>query len=222
MRLGEQNVKTFTGVKIIVIMRFAMKEMNDNDIQDDFEQTQEDIPETDELEDIEENSAQKIKKLQQKLKVCEKEKAEHLEDLQRAKADFLNGKRRLEEERIRDKERAVSDQIERLLPLCDSFQMAMSDTDAWESIDETWRKGIEGIYTQLQRILSSYGVTEIHPTGEAFDPQLHEALTNVPVSDKKDHHKVITVIQNGFTRTVNGTEILIRPARVTVGEYKNN
>lgn len=172
-----------------------------------------------ELEDIEEHSAQNIKKIKLQLKNCEAEKMEHLENLQRAKAEFLNAKRRLEDERKSDKERAIVNQIEKLLPLCDSFHMAMSNKEAWEAIDPTWRKGIDSIYNQLQSILSSYGVSEVTPVGEVFNPNLHDAMTNVSVTNKEDNHKIISVIQNGFVRKVGDTEQLIRPARVTVGEY---
>jgi molecular chaperone GrpE len=172
-----------------------------------------------ELEDIEEHSAQNIKKIKLQLKNCEAEKMEHLENLQRAKAEFLNAKRRLEDERKSDKERAIVNQIEKLLPLCDSFQMAMSNKEAWEAIDPTWRKGIDSIYNQLQSILSSYGVSEVTPVGEVFNPAIHDAMINVSVTSKEDHHKIISVIQNGFVRKVGDTEQLIRPARVTVGEY---
>jgi len=193
--------------------------MKDYEHDDELEHSNEDIADDAELEDIEENSTQKIKQLRDKLKECEKEKMEHLENLQRAKAEFLNGKRRLEEERLKDKERAVTAQIEKLLPMCDSFHMAMSNKEAWDAIDATWRKGVESIYTQLQTLLSSYGVKEIRPEGEEFDPFAHEAMANVPVSSKEQHHKVITVVQNGFVRTINGKDELIRPARVTVGEF---
>lgn len=203
-------------------MRFAMKDNREMQDTDDLEPINDDAVIEEELEDIEENSAGKIKKLQQQLKQAEKEKMEHLENLQRAKAEFLNGKRRLEEEAQRGKERAVTDQIEKLIPLCDSFHMAMSNTAAWNATDETWRKGIESIYNQLQAILTSYGVQEVHPDGEAFDPNVHEAMTNVPVASQEDHHKVMQVIQNGFIRKIGEKIELIRPARVTVGEYAEN
>lgn len=197
--------------------------MDENELDETLEMNEEagEMEEA-ELEDIEENSAQKIKEIKRKLKECEKEKMDALEDLQRAKADFLNGKRRLEEERSRDKERAIETQIEKLLPLCDGFMMAMSDKAAWEAIDATWRKGIESIYTQLQSILASYNVRTIDPTGEAFDPQLHEAMANVPVETAAEHHRVISVLQYGYLREIGGKTELLRPARVTVGEYTGN
>jgi len=198
-----------------------MKDMYDSNDSDDLEIVDEDTGNTTEteLEDIEENSVQKIKKLKEQLKDSEKEKMEHLENLQRAKAEFLNGKRRLEEERVKDKERAVNDLIEKLLPMSDSFTMAQSNKAAWEAIDPTWRKGVESIQRELQTILTSYGVQEVDPTGMDFNPNEHEAMANMPVTDKAEHQKVLQVVQKGFVRMINGTEILIRPARVIVGEF---
>ncbi len=196
-----------------------LQNTNEEDIFDDIESVDEEEHADTELEDIEENSTDTIKKLKAKLKQCEGEKMEYLENLQRAKAEFLNGKRRLEEERGRDKERAITTQIEKLIPLCDSFQMALRDTKGMEASDANWRTGIEGIYTQLQSLLSSYNVHEINPVGEVFNPNVHEAMTTVPLTDSDKNNTVISVIQNGYVRTLGeGTE-LIRPARVTVGEY---
>lgn len=172
-----------------------------------------------ELEDLEDNHVATIKKLKLSLKECEKEKMGHLENLHRAKAEFLNGKRRLEEEKILDKERAITKQIEKLLPMFDSFYMAFSDEQTLKTIDQTWRKGIESIYNQLQTILKEYQVIEIYPLGMEFNPAFHEALTNINVSDKKQHNKVMSVVQKGFARNIHGKEHLIRPARVTVGTY---
>lgn len=177
-----------------------------------------DVPEPDPV-DIEEAGKDKIKELRDKLKECEQEKLSYLEELQRAKADFLNARKRLEEERERDKERAVNAHIEALLPLCDSFHMAMADKEAWAKAPEHWRKGVEGIHAQLQSILSAQKVTPVNPTGEVFDPNHHEALSNVPVEKETDHHKVMSVIQQGYQREINGKHELIRPARVTVGEH---
>ncbi len=196
------------------------EKMNENEIQDDIELTGEDNSVEPELEEIEDNTNNKVKTLREKLKVCESEKMEHLENLQRVKADFLNSKKRLEEERLRDTERAINEQIEKLLPLCDSFHMAMHNKEAWEAVDDVWRKGVEGIHNQLHNILASYAVSEVHPEGEVFDPQKHEAMTNVPVTDKDQQGKVIQVIQNGFIRKNGDTEVLLRPARVTVGELE--
>ena len=187
----------------------------DFDVEDDDHHELEDL----ELSDEEATGAQKMKLLRQKLAKSDEEKRQILEDAAREKADFLNARRRLENERAQDKIRFTKKHVEALLPLSDSFEMARSNKDAWEKADEQWRKGIEGIHTQLQQLVASYGVSEIAADGADFDPHKHEAIGTTPVTDKKLDHKVIHVLQKGYEINVDGTMEVIRPARVTTGVY---
>ncbi|MEZ4104585.1 MAG: nucleotide exchange factor GrpE [Candidatus Paceibacterota bacterium] len=193
---------------------------NEDNNQEDLEITNEDneIEESD-LEEIESNQAEVIKKLKAKLKTCEQDRREILEESQRAKADFLNARKRLEEERIRDRVRNKKSHIEELLPLCDSFQMAMSDKEAWEKADKAWRAGIEGIHSQLMRLLNSYGVKVINPVGEKFDPHRDEAIGTEMVENESEVDTVISVVQFGYELT--DEDEIIRPARVTTGVIKD-
>jgi molecular chaperone GrpE len=195
--------------------------VNEHDITDvDFDVEADDHHDVEDLElsDEEATGAQKMKQLRQKLAKLDEEKRQILEDAAREKADFLNARRRLETERAQDKIRFTKKHVEALLPLSDSFEMARSNKDAWEKADENWRKGIEGIHTQLQQLLASYGVSEIKAEGEDFDPYKHEAIGMVPVTDKKLDHKVINVLQKGYEIKDGDTMEVIRPARVTTGE----
>ncbi len=197
---------------------------HENKDQDDLEITN-DITEMIEpdLEEIEMKEKDVISSLREKFKTCDAQKRELLEETQRIKADFLNARKRLEEEKYRDRERMVIKHVEKLLPLCDSFQMAMSDKKTWEKADDNWRKGIEGIYSQLQNLLTSYSVNAVNPVGEHFDPRRHEALANIPVTEKKDIDKVIQVIQAGYElKKDDGSIELIRPARVAIGISNEN
>lgn len=192
---------------------------NKEKVQDDVEITNENIDiQEPELEEIEERQTGFNNILRDKLKACEAEKREILEESQRAKADFLNARRRLEEDKKRDKERVTIRHIEDLIPLCDSFHLAMSNKEVWEKADESWRKGIEGINAQLQNILAMNQVTSINPLGEPFNPHKHEALSTIPVENKKDVDTVKEVIQMGYElKRMDGTTELIRPARVIIG-----
>ncbi len=193
------------------------KEENSQDI--DVEVTGEDNVDEPELESVEEHHTSKLKQLRDKLKGCEQEKMEHLEHLQRAKAEFLNAKKRLEEEKTEAKERAVDKLIDQLLPMYDSFTMAMGNDEVWGSVDESWRNGVEAIYAQLKSILQSYHVTEVNPQGEPFDPKQHEAMGYEAVGEEKAHDTVVQVLQVGFVRTVGEDTRAIRPARVMVGNF---
>ena len=177
-------------------------------------------PDEAELVDIEEGTDNKIKKIKEKLSHCEEEKKKILDETQRTKADFLNAKRRLEEEKNNDRIRGIKNHIENLLPLCDSFQMAMHNKEVWNKADESWRKGIEGIYTQLKGILSSYNVVEVDPIGDEFNPHLHESVGIEEVKDTSKQDKVISVVQKGYLIKMTDKEETIRPARVIIGNVK--
>jgi molecular chaperone GrpE len=174
-----------------------------------------------ELVDEEEKSNDKIKKLREKLNRAEEEKKQLQDDLQRARADFLNARKRLEEERARDRIRHRKEHVEELLPLCDSFDMAMSNTEVWEKADPVWRKGIEGINNQLLRLLNSYGVKAIEPKGEPFDPHRDEAVGTEVVEDEKLVDTVVSVLQRGYEIQVGDATEVIRHARVTTGTLKD-
>ena len=121
----------------------------------DIEVTAEDELDETSLEDIEANTQQKIKTIQAKLKACQSEKQQYLDDLQRAKADFLNARKRLESDKIATKERLILEHVSELLPLYDSFSMAMSNKEAWETVNKDWRSGVESIFNQLLKIIKS-------------------------------------------------------------------
>lgn len=155
----------------------------------------------------------KLKTLRAKLVACEEEKRKHHDELQRTRADFLNSRRRLEEQLERDKERATDKILIELLTLVDSFDTAMVDTKLWESIDTQWRIGVEAIHTKLLSILKSNNVVPLNPVGEMFNPEEHDAVSNALVDEDKDTERILAVLQKGFKRK----DTIIRPARVVVG-----
>lgn len=73
--------------------------------------------------------------------------------------------------------------------------------------------GSEAILKQLNSTMEQFGVTEVDPLGEPFDPELHEAMTMQPSADAEPG-SVLTVYQKGYT--LNGR--LLRPARVVVAQ----
>ncbi|OGG86120.1 nucleotide exchange factor GrpE [Candidatus Kaiserbacteria bacterium RIFOXYB1_FULL_46_14] len=178
----------------------------DNDIE--LDEIAEDYADEIDEDGIEELSQDKLKKLKEKLRQCDKDKMAALEELQRQRADFLNARKRLDDERIRDRERAKIDHIERLLPLCDSFGMALQDK-GFADLPANLQKGIRGIEGQLSSILKSYGVDEIDPQGLPFDPYQHEAI-----AQNGDGNNVAAVLQKGYKLG----ETIIRPAKVAVGK----
>ncbi len=164
----------------------------------------------------EENAAETIKKLREKFKACETEKQEFLTGWQRAKADMINARKRDEGERQEFIKFANERLIDGLIPVLESFDLAMANKEAWEKADKNWRTGVEYIYSQLKKALQDAGLEEINPLGKPFDHNRDEAAEYVPVDEKSDHHKVLAVIQKGYT--LNGKPM--RPPKVKVGEWK--
>ena len=164
----------------------------------------------------EENASAAIKKLREKIKTLEAEKVEYLTGWQRAKADLINARKRDEGDRAEFTKFANENLISDLMPVLESFDMAMANKEAWEKADKNWRQGVEYIYSQLYKVLKENGVKEINPINETFDNNFHEAIAHEHVADQKLDNKVLSVVQKGYT--LNGK--LIKAARVKVGEFK--
>ncbi len=168
-------------------------------------------------EDGEEDLKKTLKKLRADLKVIKKEKEEYLTGWQKERADFANYKKG-EEDRKANFSEAIRERIlSRFLSVVDSFNMAFSNKEAWEKVDENWRKGVEYIYAQMNTVFEEYGVKPVGEVGEAFDPNIHQSIDVVETDKKEDNHKVAEVIQKGYKL---GDRVM-RPARVNVYEYKN-
>lgn len=158
------------------------------------------------------NGAQKMKQLRDKLKVVEKEKQEYLDGWQRARADYSNLLKANEEDKKRLRGIIEEGFIEELIPVVDSFQSAFNNKEAWEAVDENWRKGIEYIYQQLMNTLESHSLRAFGEINDPFDPNIHQAVSETNTEDTDLDHKVAKVLQKGFMLGGN----VLRPARVSV------
>lgn len=205
----------FDTVNFYLYNSATMDRKNDKDKEEDvvLEKETADDDASFELTDASVESQKKIQQLRKKLSEAEQEKRKFHEELQRARADFLNSKRRLEQQFASAKERATDAILRDLLTLADSFDTAMADKERWEAVDEKWRMGIEGIYSKLKALMSQYGIFEIDPLGELFDPEQHEAISNAHVEKEGETDRVMSVVQKGYKRDGE----ILRPAKVIVG-----
>ena len=142
------------------------------------------------------------------LEVVKKERGEYLEGWQRAKADLINFKKDIEQEKKRTREYATEDVLSDLIPVLDSFDMAFRDKTAWEKTPENWRQGIEYIYNQLLAVLEKNGVTQLNPA-------THESIGTREVA-KEDNGLILEVVQKGYRLHTK----LIRAPKVLVGEAR--
>lgn len=157
-----------------------------------------------------------VKKLREEIKVIRKEKEEYLTGWQRAKADYVNLQKELDLVRINISVITREKMTEELLPAIDSFDMAFSNKDHWETLDKDWRMGIESIYSQLIKGLESSGIEKIDKDCIVFDPNIHQSISIVQTDDKSKEHTVEKVLQAGYKIG----DRVIRPAKVTIYEFK--
>ncbi|KKT00944.1 MAG: Protein GrpE [Candidatus Nomurabacteria bacterium GW2011_GWF2_43_8] len=176
---------------------------------------EDDVVEFEFNEDGEEDLKKTLRKLRADLKQAKAEKEEYLTGWQKERAEFANY-RKQEDDRKANFSEAVRERIlTRFLSVIDSFNLAFANKEAWEKVDENWRKGIEHIYSQMNDIFEEYGVKPVGEEGENFDPNIHQSMDIVETDKKELDHKVANVIQKGYKLG----ERVMRPARVNVYEF---
>jgi len=151
-----------------------------------------------------------IEALMKRLEEAEAKVAEHREGWQRAQADFINYKSRVQRDQELMKSVMKGDIIKKFLPVLDDLERALQNRPADSG---SWIGGIELIHKKLQSILESEGVTRIEAEGQLFDPNFHEAISHEPNETVESGH-VIAVVQNGY---MLGDHV-IRPALVRVAQ----
>jgi molecular chaperone GrpE len=138
------------------------------------------------------------------------ERSDLYDRLARLQAEFENYRKRAARENADYRDFAVSDAARALLPVIDSFSLALKNASARP---EDLRKGVELIYKQLQDVLQKLNVERIPSQGEPFDPRVHEAIEMVESDAAPDHH-VLEELQPGYR--IKGR--LLRPAMVKVAK----
>lgn len=171
------------------------------------------------FEDEEETENPKIliKKLRDRIKELEKKSEEYLTGWQKERADSINLKKRLEEEKKDFAKYAKEDIATEIIPVLDSFESAFKNKEAWEKVDKNWRVGVEYIHSQLVNVLANHGVSVVSPLGETFDPARDEAIETVPTEREEDDHKIIEVLSVGYKLG----ERIIRAPKVKILEHKS-
>lgn len=152
----------------------------------------------------------KIQELENQLVESTAKTAEFFDGWQRERADFLNYKKRIEQNQIQTQQNLLASMTRKYLQVMDDLERALK---AQPSTGEgaAWAEGIELIYKKLQGILEADGVKEIVSDGQMFDPNFHEAITHED-SPAHESGQIIEVIQKGY---LIGDRI-IRPSLVRV------
>lgn len=131
--------------------------------------------------------------LQQELDAARAQAEEYLNMAQRVQADFDNFRRRNASVRADAYEDGAKDMIKLILPVIDNLERALES----ESTDEKLLEGVKMTYKQMMDVLEKKGVTVIDRQGEAFDPNLENAVMRAP-KEMGEPGTVSQVFQKGY------------------------
>ncbi|MDZ4844235.1 MAG: nucleotide exchange factor GrpE [Chitinophagales bacterium] len=146
--------------------------------------------------------------------VQQKEKNTDLKDKYlRLLADFDNFKKRSAKEWIEKNKEAGKEVIVPMLTVLDDFERALRTMKTSDNI-ESIREGSELIFNKLKKNLEQKGLEPMESIGQPFDPERHDAITEIPAQMENDKGKVMDEIERGYL--INGK--IIRHAKVVVGK----
>jgi molecular chaperone GrpE len=144
--------------------------------------------------------------------LLQRERNDLLDTSQRLQADFENYRKRVLREQTALVERATEGLVEQLLPVLDSFELALANFDAGANLDvDRVRKGIELVYAELLGVLERAGLERMDALDAPFDPNEHEAVMQED-GDGETEPRVGGVLRTGWK--LKGR--VLRPAMVKV------
>ncbi|GAB3022089.1 nucleotide exchange factor GrpE [Niabella terrae] len=146
------------------------------------------------------------------MEALETELAESKDKYLRLAAEFDNFRRRTAKERIELFQTAGKDIVTDLLEVMDDIDRASAEAE--KSIDAQLREGVTLVFTKFRNILQSKGVRAMEAKGKEFDPELYEAVAEIPAPSEDLKDKVIDEITKGYYLN----DKIIRHAKVVVGK----
>lgn len=145
--------------------------------------------------------------LQQKIEALEKELADEKDKYLRLDAEYYNYRTRSLKEKQDAYDNALTKAVTEVLSVIDNFERALTA----ECADANFKKGVEMIFRQYTAILEKLGVKEIEAEGKPFDPNFHNAVSQI-TDENLGENTVAAVLQKGY---IMGNKV-IRHAMVTV------
>ena len=135
------------------------------------------------------------------------------DQLLRVRAEMENMQRRQAKELENAHKFALDNFVKELLLVRDSLELGYAAATEPDADVAKLREGTELTLKQLGDVMSKFGVERVHPEGEAFNPEFHQAMSVQPRADVPPN-TVTAVIQSGYL--LNGR--LMRPALVMVSK----
>jgi molecular chaperone GrpE len=151
------------------------------------------------------------KRGESELEAALRERGEYLSLAQRTQADFENYRKRMARESAEAEARGRAALAKPLLSVLDNLERAVAAAEPIDrdSVPNHLAQGVRLVYEELAGVLRNAGIESYEPTGEAFDPDWHEAMMTRP----GNQGEVVEVLEKGYR--LNGQ--VLRPARVIVG-----
>ncbi|MBY8232691.1 nucleotide exchange factor GrpE [Vibrio fluvialis] len=174
--------------------------------------TDADIDWNQDAEELDEKEA-KIAQLEAALLTSEERVKENQDAVLRARAEVENMRRRSEQEIDKARKYALNRFVEELLPVLDNLERAIQAADGENEIVKPILEGVELTHKTFVDAVAKFGLKEINPEGEAFNPEFHQAMS---IQESPDHQSntVMFVMQKGYE--LNGR--VVRPAMVMVAK----
>ncbi|HEB58759.1 MAG TPA: nucleotide exchange factor GrpE [Gammaproteobacteria bacterium] len=148
------------------------------------------------------------------LAAAEAKAAENWEQVLRARAELENLRRRSERELENAHKYALEKFARELLPVRDSLELGLQAAiESGQTDADKLREGVELTLKMLSDVMERFGISEINPQDEPFDPEQHQAMSMLESPDKAPN-TVLSVMQKGYTLN----DRLIRPAMVVVSK----
>lgn len=155
--------------------------------------------------------APKTIEAEQALKECRDQAQEWKDKFLRLSADFDNFKRRLDKDQASLHRAMQAVILLDVITILDDFDRAFSGSNTPAAAENL--VGFSLIYKNFNKILEKHGVTVITDS-PVFDPNIHEAVMNVPATDKHPAGSVVTVLEKGY----KFKDQVLRPAKVSIAQ----
>ena len=161
--------------------------------------------------DATENEEVTVEFLQTKLAEAEAKADDNWDQLVRSRAEMENIRRRSERDLVNAHKYALEKFAQELLPVIDSMEMGVAAAMDENADVSKLREGTEMTLKMFETAIEKFGIKGVHPKGEAFNPEHHQAMTMID-SAEHEPNMIIDVMQKGYLLN----ERLVRPAMVVV------
>ena len=200
---ADAQAPTMTEEEMVEAAKRAGEEAAENDFKFKFEKTEKELAE----------ARKQLAAADEARETAESKAADAADRYARLQADWENFRRRTAKERLEERDRATEKIVTALLPTIDDIERAL-DHARTQELDENFKQfvdGVDAVRAKLVGVLEHEGVEAIDPAGEAFDPNVHQAVGRVEDAGQYDE-TVNDVYQKGYRMAGK----VLRPAMVTV------